>query len=207
MAHDIELAANEELSEQLSGEKDTAENLISTVEDADHNFDFDSFAPYTSEEDEILSEYESEYYSEAQGLLSGEKEYSAEDWASAKRAYVAAIAYCAFSSIFGTAKQELTEALEEFNSDAESLMSGLVPEISISRTCPHGWASHNREDSDGTMYWESGQLDGCNGVARKVGELWLSVCWNPKDIEHEEEEPTEQPEQEQLSNSIEQEAQ
>lgn len=186
MAHDIELAANEELCEALDGEKGSADDLTSTVENEEGNFDFDSFAPYTSEEDEILSDYESDYYSEAEGLLSGEKEYSASDWASAKRAYVAAVAYAAFSSIFGTAKQELVEAIEEFNTEASDLMSGLEPEISISRSCPHGWASHNREDSDGTMYWESGQLDGCNGMARKVGELWLSVCYTPQPEEQEE---------------------
>ena len=32
-----------------------------------------------------------------------------------------------------------------------------------SMSCVHGWAAHDREDADGTMYFESRQLDGGSG--------------------------------------------
>lgn len=182
MARDLEQYAQDAVSEKLNGEKGTADDLTNTVEGLESDFDFDSFAPYTSEEDDILSDYEKDHWQEAEDLCSG-KEYKATEWADAKRAYVGAVAWCAYSSIFETAKSELTEAIEEFADDARTAMSadGLEdePEISVSRSCTHGWASHNREDSDGTMYWESGQLDGCNAVCRKVGELWLTCTWTP----------------------------
>jgi len=175
--HDLEQHANDRISEQLSGETGTAEDLTVTVERLEHDFDFDSYAPYTSQEDDILSDYESDYWQDAKDLL-GDTQYAADDWATAKRAYVAAIAYTAFSSIFEQVKTELTEAIEEFSSDAADL-SGLVPEISVSATCPHGWAAHNREE-DGALIWESRQLDGCNAISRQVGELWLTHTWTPK---------------------------
>lgn len=182
MARDLEQYAQDAVADALINEKGTADDLTHTIEQLEHDFDFDSFAPYTNQEDDILSDYEKDYYRDAEDIL-GDREYKATDWAEAKRAYVGAVAYCAYSSIFESAKSELTEAIEEFNDDAQNQMTadGIEdePEISISRTCPHGWAAHNREDSDGTMYWESRQLDGCNGVSRKVGEMWLSCTWTP----------------------------
>lgn len=178
MGRDIQEYAQNQISEALNGETGTSEDLISIVENLDGDFDLDSFAPYTSEEDDILCEYESEHWQEAKELL-GEQTYTADDWSSAKRAYVGAVAYAAFSSIFSQEKQELIETIEEFSSEASDL-SGLDVEISVSHSCPHGWASHDREDSDGTMYWESKQLDGCNAISRKVGELWLTHTWTPQ---------------------------
>jgi hypothetical protein len=180
--HDLEQYANDRISEQLSGETGTATDLVATVEQLEHDFDFDSYAPYTSQEDDILSDYESDYWQDAKDLL-GDTQYTADDWATAKRAYVAAIAYSAFSSIFEQSKTELTEAIEEFSSDAADL-SGLDPEIAISSTCPHGWAAHNREE-DGALIWESRQLDGCNAISKQVGELWLTHTWTPKPEETE----------------------
>jgi hypothetical protein len=176
MARDLEQYAKDEISEALNGEKGKAEDLTAAVERLEHNFDFDSFAPYTSEEDDILSDYEKEHWKDAEDIL-GDQQYKASDWSTAKRAYVAAIAYCAFSSIFEQTKTELTEAIEEFSTDAGEL-SGLDPEISISMTCPHGWAAHDRED--GALIWESRQLDGCNAISRQVDELWLTHTWTPE---------------------------
>ena len=175
--HDLEQHANDRISEELSGQTGTAEDLTATVERLEHDFDFDSYAPYTSQEDDILSDYESDHWQDAKDLL-GDTQYTADDWATAKRAYVAAIAYTAFSSIFEQSKTELTEAIEDFSSDAADL-SGLDPEIAISATCPHGWAAHNREE-DGALIWESRQLDGCNAISKQVGELWLTHTWTPK---------------------------
>jgi hypothetical protein len=176
--HDLEQHANDRISEQLNGETGSSTDLVATVERLEHDFDFDSYAPYTSQEDDILSDYESDYWQDAKDLL-GDQQYTADDWATAKRAYVAAIGYAAFSSIFEQVKTELTEAIEEFSSDAADL-SGLDPEITVSQTCPHGWAAHNREDENGNCIWELKQLDGCNGISRQIGELWLTHTWTPK---------------------------
>lgn len=177
MARDLEQYAEDRVTEELNGEKGTSEDLTATIERLEHDFDFDSFAPYTSEEDDILSDYEKEHYQEAEELL-GDRQYKATEWAEAKRAYVGAVAYAAFSSIFEQTKTDLTEAIEEFSSDAAEL-SGLDPEISISMTCPHGWAAHNREN-DGALIWESTQLDGCNATSKQIGELWLTHTWTPE---------------------------
>jgi hypothetical protein len=192
MARDLEQYAKDEVSEALSGENGSAEDLTAAVERLDQNFDFDSFAPYTSEEDDILSDYEKEHWQEAEELL-GDRQYKATEWAEAKRAYVGAVAYAAFSSIFEQTKTELTEAIEEFSTEAAEL-SGLVPEITISKACPHGWAAHNRED-DGSLIWESCQLDGCNAISRQVGELWLTHTWTPQPDTDEQPEVSNIPQQ------------
>ena len=180
MAKDLEQYAQDRLSEVLNGEKDTADNLISTVEDIENDFDLDSFAPYTADEDDILSDYESDHWQDAKDML-GDTQYAADDWSAAKRAYVAAVAYCAYSSILESAKSELREALEEFSNDAQALMDADAdePVIEITMSCVHGWAPHDREEADGTMIWEPGQLEGCRAISRKVGELWLTCTWTP----------------------------
>jgi len=89
------------------------------------------------------------------------------EWEEARRAYAGALAYTAYSSIWEQTKQELIEAVEQFESDATDFGCS-EPVISLSTSCLHGWAAHNREDADGTMYFESRQLDGCNGLARQA---------------------------------------
>ena len=180
MARDLEQYAQDAICEALNGEKGAADDLTVTVERLESDFDFDSFAPYTSEEDDILSDYESDHWQDAKDML-GDATYTADDWSAAKRAYVAAVAYCAHSSLFETAKSELTEALQEFSDEAQTLMDADAdePVIEITMSCVHGWAPHDREDSDGTMYWEPGQLEGCKAICRKVGELWLTCTWTP----------------------------
>lgn len=186
MAKDLEQYVQDRLAEELSGQKDIAANLISTVEGLESDFDLDSFAPYTSEEDDILSDYESEHWQDAKDML-GDATYTADDWPAAKRAYVAAVAYCAHSSLFETAKSELAGAIQEFSDDAEGLMlmGGFddsyadAPVIEVTMTCVHGWAPHDRELEDGTMIWEPGQLEGCRAISRQVGELWLTCTWTP----------------------------
>lgn len=180
MARDLEQYAQDAVAEALNGEKDNADGLISSIDRLEHNFDFDSFAPYTHEEDDILSDYEKDYYEDAKDIL-GDQTYTAEDWSTAKRAYVAAVAYCAYSSIFEQAKSDLREAIEEFADSARDLMDEDAdePTIEISQSCVHGWAPHDREDADGLMIWEPGQLEGCRAISKKVGELWLTCTWTP----------------------------
>jgi hypothetical protein len=174
---DISERVENDIAEQLSGKNGSADDLRHEVEQLDHEFDFDSFAPYTHQEADIISELEKEYWRDAEDIC-GEKTYKATEWEEARRAYAGALAYTAYSSIWEQTKQELIEAIEEFETDATDAHCD-DPQISLALSCVHGWASHDREDSDGTMYFESGQLDGCNGLARQASGVWMSVCFAP----------------------------
>jgi hypothetical protein len=175
---DIRERVQNDLAEQVSGKTGSADDLRHEIEQLEHDFDFDSFAPYTHEETELISELEQEYWRDAEDLC-GETTYKATEWEAARRAYASALAYTAYSSIWEQIKQELTEAIEQFESDA--LDSGCdAPVMSLCSYCLHGWAAHDREDEDGTMFFESRQLDGCNGLARQSSGVWLSVCFVPK---------------------------
>jgi hypothetical protein len=178
---DIHERASSDLAEQLSGKSGSAGDLRHEIETLEHDFDFDSFAPYTHQEDDVISDLEKEYWRDAEDIC-GDKTYKATEWEEARRAYAAALAYTAYSSIWEQNKQDLIEAIEQFESDA--IDSGCSePDISLSLSCTHGWAAHDREDSDGTMYFESGQLDGCNGLARQAEGVWMSVCFVPEKTE------------------------
>jgi len=177
---DILQYVKNELSESLSGKTGSAADLRHEIEHAEHNFDFDSFAPYTHQENDVISDLEKEYWQDAEDIC-GDKTYKATEWEDARRAYAGALAYTAYSSLWEQTKQELIEEIEQFESDASDFGCD-DPVITLSLSCLHGWAAHNREDADGTMYFESRQLDGCNGLAKKTDcDLWLSACFTPKE--------------------------
>lgn len=179
----IQEYAQSRLAEALSGKSGSADDLRHEIETLEDDFDFDSFAPYTHEESDIISELEKEHWQSAEDFL-GDKTYKATEWEDARRAYASALAYSAHSSLWEQAKQELTEAIEQFESDSQD--SGCdEPVISLALSCTHGWAVHNREDADGTMFFESRQLDGCNGLAKQINGLWMSVCFTPKEKDGE----------------------
>lgn len=178
MSDIAERVAND-LAEQLSGKQGSAADLRHEIEQLDHDFDFDSFAPYSHEETDIINDLEKEYWRDAEDIC-GDKTYKATEWEEARRAYAGALAYTAYSAIWETTKQALIEAIEEFETDALDSDCPDTPVISLSLTCIHGWAAHDREDSDGTMYFVSGQLDGCNGLAREHDGVWMSVCFTPE---------------------------
>jgi len=179
MTRDIRDYAQTSLAEELSGKQGSAADLRHEIEQLDHDFDFDSFAPYSHEENDIINDLEKEYWRDAEDIC-GDKTYKATEWEEARRAYAGALAYTAYSSIWEQVKQELIEAIEEFETDAINSDCPDTPEISLSLSCTHGWSAHDREDSDGTMYWESGQLDGCNGLARLFNGVWMSACFVPE---------------------------
>jgi hypothetical protein len=178
---DIHERVSSDLAEQLSGKQGSADDLRHEIEQLDHDFDFDSFAPYRHQEDDVISELEKEYWRDAEDIC-GDKTYNATEWEDARRAYAGALAFTAYSSIWEQNKHDLIEAIEQFESDALDSKCPDTPEISLSLSCMHGWASHDREDSDGTMYFESGQLDGCNGLARQAEGVWMSVCFTPENV-------------------------
>jgi len=175
---DIHERVSSDLAEQLSGKVGSAGDLRHEVETLEHDFDFDSFAPYTHQERRHHQRPGKGILRDAEDIC-GDKTYKATEWEEARRAYAGALAYTAYLLHLGTKQTDLIEAIEQFESDATD--SGCSePNISLSLSCMHGWAAHDREDEDGTMYFESRQLDGCNGLARKSDGVWMSVCFVPE---------------------------
>jgi len=165
----------EEIAYNITGWQD-ADDAARQIRDIEIDFDGDSVCPYYAQQDQIVNDYEREFGSEAEDITGG-TEYKASDWQNAKTAYAYAIGYVAFSRYASEAREELAEAVEEFVSDTQSeLELEDAPQIQFSTSCPHGWASHDRELSDGTMIFESGQLDGSNGTARDLGPVWVLTC-------------------------------
>jgi hypothetical protein len=157
----------------------TIDDATSEIEDQESKFDGDSYCPYYRQQVDVIADYESDFGNDATELT-GDATYKAEDWQQAQTAYAYTIALVAHDFYFYTAKQELIDGLEEFGSDAVSeLELDDTPQVKLSMTCIHGWASHDRELSDGTMVFESRQLDGCNGMERQIGGLWVSCCVDP----------------------------
>src|ERR1017187_6918325 len=179
MARDLERYAQDALADSVTdackGFMD-ADDAISAIEDVEPEFDGDSYCPYYSQQADVISEYERDFGNDATELT-GDATYKAEDWQQAQTAYAYAVAYAAFNSYYETAKRELIDAVTEFAEDTQSeLELEDTPQISFSTSCVHGWAAHDRELEDGTMIFESRQLDGCNGMAREIGSVWISCC-------------------------------
>jgi hypothetical protein len=155
-------------------------DAISTIEDLEEEFDGDSYCPYYSQQEDVIVRYESDFGREAEDICDGGTTYKASEYQQAATAYAYAIAYCGFQSYFQAAKDELVEVLEEFESDAQGeLKTDEEIQVLLTTHCPHGWAAHDRELTDGTMIWESGQLDGCNGMAKTASGVWISCCITP----------------------------
>ena len=177
----IQEYAQSELTESLLGNPpETADNLKQRIEDAadEATFDLDAYAPYTSQEIELIEDEEREFWQEAEAFLSQEKEYTASQWEEARRAYAAAIGYAAFSHHIHAAKDELIEAIDDMTND-DALADVKEPKFDVSRSCTHGWAPHDRESEDGTHYWAA-QLEGCKAIAKQVCGIWLTITWTPK---------------------------
>jgi hypothetical protein len=170
---------SEEIANTVEGFVDVAD-AVSTVEDLEGDFDAESYCPYYHEQVEVIDNYESDFGNEAEDICDSGTTYKASEYQQALTAYAYAIAYCGFQSYFQAAKSELIEALEEFEADAQlHLNTGEEIRVQLTTDCPHGWAAHDRELEDGTMIWESGQLDGCNGMAREVSGVWISCRISP----------------------------
>lgn len=171
-------ALGEEIAYNLTGWQD-ADDAVREIRKIELDFDGDSVCPYYAQQTQVIDDYERDFGEEAEEIA-GEETYKASHWQEAKTAYAYAIAYCAFSSYAAEAREELAAAVEEFVSDSQTELNlEDAPEIQFSNTCVHGWAAHDRELEDGTMIFESGQLDGCNGTARDLGPVWVSTCVDP----------------------------
>ena len=179
---DLKEYAQSQLAEQVSysvtGFNDIADT-VSSIEDEEPEFDGDSYCPYYHEQADVIANYESEFGKDA-CEFDGEAKYKASEFQQAQTAYAYAVAQLGFDSFFNAAKQELIDAIEEFETDAQSqLETDQHILLQLSTACQHGWASHNRELSNGTMIFESRQLDGCNGMEREINGIYISCCIDP----------------------------
>jgi hypothetical protein len=175
---DLQIYAADRLSELLDikGFVEVAD-AVSAIEDIEDDFDGDSYCPYYAQQDEVIRDYEAEFGSDAEDICGGVT-YPAWEWQKAQTSYAYAIAYTAFSSYLAAAKDDLIEGLHEFESDIKSEFGAEDIRICVTSSSLHGWAAHDSELEDGTMIFESGQLDGCNGMERKIGSSWVSCCFD-----------------------------
>lgn len=179
--YDLEQHAYDRIAEtiDIKGFQDP-DDVLRAIDDLEEDFDAESYCPYYSQQDEVIRDYERDFGEEAEDICSG-TEYKASDWQQAKTAYAYAIAYCAFTSYFYRAKEAIKESIEEFVDDVNRELEPTDEvQIQITTRCTYGWAAHDRELSDGTMIFESRQLDGSNGMERNINGIWVSTCFEPK---------------------------
>src|SRR5258708_23276862 len=108
---DIHERVGSDLAEQLSGKVGSAADLRHEIETLEHDFDFDPFAPYTHQEDDVISDLEKVYWRDAEDIC-GRKTYHATEWEEARRAYAGALPYTAHSSIWGQTQHDPIAPLE-----------------------------------------------------------------------------------------------
>jgi hypothetical protein len=131
---------------------------------------------YTHNCQDIISRYESEVHDSDIRDVTCDRTFSADEWQDAMVAYANAVAYSWLSNRSHTLLQEIESAADTLAIAAAE--SGLdAPRVT--RDCPHGWAVHESEDSEGVHYWEPAELEGCRAVAVKVSGIWLSYTWTP----------------------------
>jgi hypothetical protein len=136
---------------------------------------------------EIISDYERHDAAPNESEMGGT--YRADQYQEAAQAWAYEIA----SAVISYEAHQLLDEAEEARDDLVSTLDHLEvdydeDDIRVGRDCPHGWAAHDREDSDGVYYWVNRQVDGLNSVAVEGGGLWFSFTWDPAKADEVEEE-------------------
>lgn len=147
----------------------------------------------------VISRYEHAYGLEAEERCE-DREYRAahyNHYNHAMMAYANAIWYCAVSAAIDAAIERMTEEIDEFR-DAVADLGGDPDETRLECDCAYGWAAHNYETADGTMFWNEKRdmafaynpekLEGeLQAVSKKLDcGLWLNLCWRPETEEEDE---------------------
>lgn len=148
----------------------------------------ESACTYTNVCREIISRYDSEVDdSEIDDITSGQT-FTAGQWQEAMIAYANAVAYVYIGQLVEESINEIEEAAEHLVEEGQAWGSDDIDmdSLRVSNSCPHGWAVHDKEDSDGVCYWSEGHLEGCRAVAIKSNGIWLSYTWTPEAEETEE---------------------
>ena len=148
--------------------------------------DADSACTYYYQHAQILQDYEAEAYKigDPDDLI-GDRTYKASEWEEARQACAYAVAYTILQARTADNLQAVEEAASNLcdeigaRGDLGEDVSVDLDDLRVSTSCPHGWAAHDYEDSDGMHFWVSRQLDGCNAIAIEAGGIWLSYTWTP----------------------------
>lgn len=155
-----------------------AEELRESVMDDHVATDAENACIYTHDCREIIARYEREFGADATDICDGGTTYKPSEWEAAMISYAGAVAYTAMQSY-------ASDALDEIEKAATALAEAVADNCSaihIGTDCPHGWARHDREDADGTHYWEPAELEGMKAIARQVNGVWLSCTWMPASV-------------------------
>jgi hypothetical protein len=115
---------------------------------------------------------------------SNEKQYTASEYSQAMEAYAENLARAAIMKEGYAVRKEIEEAADELMDAVAEFTDGThapdASELKFNRLCPHGWASHDKEEN-GLCFWVSRQLDGCNSIAANIPGGWISYTWTPTD--------------------------
>jgi hypothetical protein len=146
--------------------------------------DADNACIYTHHCLQIIDDYENDPAVPSESEFGG-KEYRSDQWRDAVQAW----AYEVAAAVIGSKVHDL---INEISDKADALRDALDAldatagaddadrdTIQTTTDCPHGWAAHDREDSEGIHYWVSRQVDGLNAIAIQAGPVWLSYTWDP----------------------------
>jgi len=186
--------------------EDRARNMLGEIGAAQSGFDLeaikdeisdrsheeaDNCVIYTHAALQIINDYERELGPDC-GSDDGVT-YKADEWQNAMTAY----AYWIAREILDRDAHSLLERAEEFadslveaiSEATDDRLSPFYDDLRVSRDCPHGWASHNREDVDGSLLWLSAQVDGLCAAAIDAGPFWLSFTWDPRDLLDDDDAP------------------
>ena len=130
---------------------------------------------------DTIQHLERDYWRDAEEY-SDEKQYKASEYSQAMEAYAAALAQAAIMSEGYAVQEEIEKAADELIEAITTATNGDhapdASELKLNRQCPHGWASHDKEES-GLCFWISRQLDGCNSIAANAPGGWISYTWTP----------------------------
>lgn len=174
-------AFREAVTNEVNGSQ-TAADIARAVEDVEPDFDGDSYCPYYSQHEEVISRYEDDFGNAAD--VDDGTMYRAREYAEARSAYAYGIAFEAFWHYLAVAKKSVIDGVSNLEIDAQE--AGCTdPEFQVTSDCPHGWVAHTREDEDGTMFWENGVVEERNAVSRKIGGIWFTATWTPNEQTHE----------------------
>jgi hypothetical protein len=132
---------------------------------------------------DTIQHLERDYWREAEEY-SNEKQYSAAEYSQATEAYAENLARAAIMAEGYAVRKEIETAADELIEAIRSATNGEhtpdASELKLNRQCPHGWASHDKEEN-GLCFWVSRQLDGCNSIAASIPGGWISYTWTPTD--------------------------
>jgi hypothetical protein len=155
------------------------DSLRDDISDRAHEL-ADNAVIYYSDCTDIIAQYESDPRADTDSADHMGQTFKPSEWQEAKTAYAYWIARSIIEAEAIETVDAIGEAVETLTDELDKLAVEYdADSFRLSAYCPHGWAAHNRESAEGTCFWVSRQLDGCNSVAVPVCGMWVSFTWEP----------------------------